>query len=306
MKKNRFCENLKYLRNSLGISQKEISDYLKLNPSSYSNYESGRREPGIDTLIKISNFLNVEIDKLLTEDIRNNIDFITDVYNKLVNDIDYKIKVENINSDMFKNISYELKKKKNIYLSLINTEIPKKIKEIDTILDYINNQETNTINPLEEFADEITPDISLVEKEETHDSDEVKFRTIYIRGNIAAGSPCYALEEILGTFDIPEGNLNSSKEYFGLKVDGDSMNELYDNGELILVEKTSVAELNDIVIALISNISCEATVKKFRKKNNIVSLIPMSNNPIHKVQIYNVDDVIILGKVLGKLDDFLN
>lgn len=115
-----------------------------------------------------------------------------------------------------------------------------------------------------------------------------------------------ALEEILGTFDIPKDNLNFSKEYFGLNVNDDSMNELYSNGELILIEKTNIADPNDIVIALISKLSCEATIKKIRIKDNKVSLIPMSTNPIHKVQIYDAEDVKILGKVVGKLEDFLN
>lgn len=292
-----FSTNLKNLRLDNDYSQNYVASVLGIGRSTYSNYENGVSEPTIDTLIKLSNLFNCSIDSLVSMKIDTSV-------NQYPPSIDINLNEFNIDSlkqTLIKNKKYYMKKK----ITIID-EINDKINEIDTLLEYINNQETNTINPLEEFADEITPDISLVEKEETHDSDEVKFRTIYIRGNIAAGSPCYALEEILGTFDIPEGNLNSSKEYFGLKVDGDSMNELYDNGELILVEKTNVAELNDIVIALISNISCEATVKKFRKKNNIVSLIPMSNNPIHKVQIYNVDDVIILGKVLGKLDDFLN
>ena len=130
MKKNYFCENLKYIRSSLNISQKEIANYLKLNPSSYSNYESGRREPGIDALIKISDFLNVEIDKLLTENFSNNANFLKDIQNKLLNDIDYNEKVEDINSDLRKNILLELEKKKKKYLSLLNNEIPKKIKKL--------------------------------------------------------------------------------------------------------------------------------------------------------------------------------
>ena len=102
MKKNYFCENLKYIRSSLNISQKEIANHLKLNTSSYSNYENGRREPGIDVLIKISDFLNVEIDKLLTENLSNNDKFLKDIQNKISNDINYdeKILVEQIIPNM--------------------------------------------------------------------------------------------------------------------------------------------------------------------------------------------------------------
>lgn len=146
MKNNYFCENLKYIRNSLNMSQKEIANYLKINPSSYSNYESGRREPGIDLLISISNFLNIEIDKLLTENFFNNDEFLKDIEIKILkDDTDYNKKIEDINLDLYKNILLELEKKKKKYLSIVNNEIPKKIKEIDNLIEYINLYNKNSL-----------------------------------------------------------------------------------------------------------------------------------------------------------------
>ena len=119
MKKNYFCENLKCIRSSLNISQKEIADYLKLNPSSYSNYENGRREPGIDILINISNFLNIEIDKLLTENLFNNEEFLKNIEIKFLNDdLDYRLKI--LILIYIKILYWNWKnRKKNIYLLLI-------------------------------------------------------------------------------------------------------------------------------------------------------------------------------------------
>lgn len=155
MKKNYFCENLKYIRSSLNISQKEIANYLKLNPSSYSNYENGRREPSIDVLIKISDFLNVEIDKLLTENLSNDDNFWNNIQTKISNDIDYNKKLKDINSDLRKNILLELEKKKKKYLSLLNNKIPKKIKEIDGLIEHISLYNQQDL----EISDEISSDI---------------------------------------------------------------------------------------------------------------------------------------------------
>lgn len=128
------------------MSQKEIANYLKINPSSYSNYESGRREPGIDLLISISNFLNIEIDKLLTENFFNNDEFLKDIEIKILkDDTDYNKKIEDINLDLYKNILLELEKKKKKYLSIVNNEIPKKIKEIDNLIEYINLYNKNSL-----------------------------------------------------------------------------------------------------------------------------------------------------------------
>lgn len=294
MKKNYFCENLRYIRSSLNISQKEIANYLKLNPSSYSNYENGRREPGIDALIKISDFLNVEIDKLLTENLSNDTKFLRDIQNKLLNDIDYNEKVEYINSDLHKNLLLELEKKKKRYLSLLNNEIPKKIKEIDSLIKHINLYNNQDVK----ISDEISPNIIKFKSKETKN----EYRSIDLIGKVSAGNPCYAFEEILDSFNIPSNLLCSSKDYFILKVKGDSMNKIYSPGELILIESTTLVDNNDIIIAIINE---EATCKKVHFYPNGIALIPQSSNPLHKVQTYKPIDVHISGKVLGKLSDYI-
>ncbi|HDO9489559.1 TPA: helix-turn-helix domain-containing protein [Clostridioides difficile] len=294
MKKNYFCENLKYIRSSLNISQKEIANYLKLNPSSYSNYESGRREPGIDSLIKISDFLNVEIDKLLTENFSNNANFLKDIQNKLLNDIDYNEKVEDINSDLRKNILLELEKKKKKYLSLLNNEIPKKIKEIDSLIEHINLYNQQDL----EISDEISPNVI---KFKTKKSD-IDYRSINLIGKVSAGNPCYAFEEILDSFNIPSNLLCPSKDYFILEVKGDSMDKLYSPGDLLLIESTTLVSNNDIIIAIIDD---EATCKKVHFCPNEIVLIPQSNNPAHKIQRYKPINVHILGRVLGKLSNYI-
>lgn len=294
MKKNYFCENLKYIRSSLNISQKEIANYLKLNPSSYSNYENGRREPSIDVLIKISDFLNVEIDKLLTENLSNNNNFWNDIQNKISNDFNYNEKVEDINSDLRKNILLELENKKKKYLSLLNNKIPKKIKEIDSLIDHINLYNQQDL----EISEEISSDIINFKPKEKN----IEYRSINLIGKVSAGNPCYAFEEILDSFNIPSNLLCPSKDYFILKVKGDSMNKLYSPGELILIESTTLVDNNDIIIAIIDE---EATCKKVHFYPNEIVLIPQSNNPAHKIQRYKPINVHISGRVLGKLSNYI-
>ncbi|MBS6503719.1 MAG: helix-turn-helix domain-containing protein [Clostridium sp.] len=285
MKKNYFCENLKYIRSSLNISQKEIANYLKLNPSSYSNYENGRREPSIDVLIKISNFLNVEIDKLLTENLSNNDNFWNDIQNKISNDFNYNEKVEDINSDLRKNILLELENKKKKYLSLLNNKIPKKLKEIDSLIEHINLYNQQDL----EISEEISSDIINFKSKEKN----IEYRSIDLIGKVSAGNPCYAYEEILDSFNIPSKLLCPSKEYFI---------KLYSPGELILIESTTLVNNDDIIIAIIDE---EATCKKVHFYPNEIALIPQSSNPLHKVQTYKPIDVHISGKVLGKLFDYI-
>jgi len=62
---SKFSERLKYLRTSHYLSQLELAKYLKISKSSINMYERGEREPGIETLEKIADHFNVDIDYLL-------------------------------------------------------------------------------------------------------------------------------------------------------------------------------------------------------------------------------------------------
>jgi transcriptional regulator with XRE-family HTH domain len=61
-------ENLKLLRKRKGVSQEEIAADLGLTRSSYSGYENGVAEPNIETLIKISEYYDISLDKFIKRD----------------------------------------------------------------------------------------------------------------------------------------------------------------------------------------------------------------------------------------------
>lgn len=61
----KFDERLKTLRLSKDLSQMELAQQLKTSKSSINMYERGEREPGIETLERIADFFNVDLDYLL-------------------------------------------------------------------------------------------------------------------------------------------------------------------------------------------------------------------------------------------------
>lgn len=61
----RFNENLKWARERKGLSQKEVAESIGVAKSTYSLYESGNREPNVQTIKKIADVLNTSADKLL-------------------------------------------------------------------------------------------------------------------------------------------------------------------------------------------------------------------------------------------------
>lgn len=60
-----FSDNLKEARLKSGLSQKDVAENIGVAKSTYSLYESGNREPNVNTIKKISDCLNVSADTLL-------------------------------------------------------------------------------------------------------------------------------------------------------------------------------------------------------------------------------------------------
>lgn len=119
-----------------------------------------------------------------------------------------------------------------------------------------------------------------------------------IIGQVAAGQPLIAVENIENYFPIPTEFMPNA-ETFMLKVKGDSMiNAGIFNGDKILVQKQSDAQNGDIVVALVDD---SATVKTFYKEDGHFRLQP-ENDTMDPII---VNECSILGKVFGIMR-FLN
>lgn len=60
-----FADKLKYLRAIKGCTQREVSSFLSVSESCYSNYEQGIREPSIAVIKEICDFYNISADYLI-------------------------------------------------------------------------------------------------------------------------------------------------------------------------------------------------------------------------------------------------
>lgn len=58
-------ENLKAIRGTKGVTQKEAADALGISPNTYKNYEQGMREPNNEMLCKLADYFQVSTDYLL-------------------------------------------------------------------------------------------------------------------------------------------------------------------------------------------------------------------------------------------------
>ena len=111
-------------------------------------------------------------------------------------------------------------------------------------------------------------------------------------GQVAAGQPLLAVENITGYFPIP-AEFIPKEEVFMLNVKGESMVNagIYD-GDQIIVKQQSTASNGEIVVALVDD---SATVKTFYKEEGIYRLQP-ENDTMEPIIVSEVE---ILGKVIG-------
>ena len=116
---------------------------------------------------------------------------------------------------------------------------------------------------------------------------------IPILGDINAGEPILATENIEDTFSLPIDFIKHNKDLFILKVNGNSMINIgVNNNDFAIIEKTQTAINGDIVVALIDD---TATIKRFFKEKDHIRLQPENDN----MDPIIIDDCKILGKLVG-------
>ena len=130
---------------------------------------------------------------------------------------------------------------------------------------------------------------------------KTKNKFIPIIGKIAAGVPIEAIEDTNENIPYPPNLNNKNEDFYGLKVQGDSMiNAGINDGDTVIIKKTNNADNGKIVVALIDD--HEATLKRLRKKTNSIAL--ESANPAYETRIFNPERVKIQGVLVSLYRNF--
>ena len=123
---------------------------------------------------------------------------------------------------------------------------------------------------------------------------------IPVLGKIAAGTPVEAIQNEIARIPLPS-NLEKNGEYFGLRVQGDSMVEAgISEGDTVIVKKTDTAENGKIVVALVDD--HEAMLKRIRRKGKAVALESANRN--YETKIFGPDRVKVQGILVSLYRNF--
>lgn len=99
--------------------------------------------------------------------------------------------------------------------------------------------------------------------------------TINVLGRVAAGIPIEAIENIIDTEEITEEQARSGK-FFGLRIQGDSMEPDIHNGDTVIVRQQEDAENDEIVIALVNG--NDGVCKRLKKYESSIALVSINAN----------------------------
>lgn len=108
-----------------------------------------------------------------------------------------------------------------------------------------------------------------------------------VLGRIPAGIPIEAIQDIIDWEEIPKEWAKGDKQYFALKVRGDSMSPEYLDGDIIILQRASDCDSGkDCAVMVDGN---DATFKRIRKKGQTLILQPLNHS--YDPFIYTAEEV---------------
>lgn len=248
---------LKEGRINKGLKQSDVTQFTGIKNTTLSNYENGITEPDIDTFLQLCELYELDYAGILAE-----------AYGLSVQGEDFKIRPSEI-------------------------EIAKKYRSLDShgqeTVSYILDRETERVKTLREQTEYIDNLKSFVPKGNPN-IPQMRLINYYYR--LASAGTGQIIFDMPPTkrIEIPDIQKYKKADY-AIGVNGNSMEPVYYDGDMLLVEMTEYIDIGEIGIFSVDN---ECYVKKLGE-NELISLNPNCENiPLNETAH-------CMGKVIDKL-----
>ena len=140
--------------------------------------------------------------------------------------------------------------------------------------------------------------LDLAEKERLENKSTSKSAVVFVYGTIPAGIPMECIEDIIDTEEISADMLKGGKQYFGLKIKGNSMYPDYLDGDIIILEKIDDCESGDECCVMVNG--SDGTFKKVIKNENGIILQPLNSE--YQPMFYTNEQIKSLPvRIIGKV-----
>jgi repressor LexA len=127
------------------------------------------------------------------------------------------------------------------------------------------------------------------------------FLEIDILGTVAAGEPIKSVEDRDGSFKLPKSMFAKNRDYFALRIRGDSMEGVgIMDGDTVVIEKQDSVRNGEIAAVMLDDAT---TLKTFYREGSRIRLQP--ENPAYSPIFCSSDeDVRVLGRVVHVLRSY--
>ncbi|WP_234016546.1 helix-turn-helix domain-containing protein [Staphylococcus simulans] len=279
-----FSSNLERLMNKRDMSDSDLANLVDVNRTTVTRWRKGIRSPKLDKLPEIANVFGVEpLDLINDSNNLDTVDKITDVSVSLYQDI-----IENLddlkenNAPLVNDFIEEIIKEQNNKSTLIpeTTRIQTRLSysRQHNVLDYAKHQlelQNNTKDNIVDFND--------------YKDNKVNEASVY--GYVSAGTGEQIFDEpqfkVAVKGDVPIHDL-------ALQVNGNSMEPMFHDKEVIFIEKTHEIKNGQIGVFIIDG---EAYVKKVYVEENRLTLVSL-NKEYPDLHFYENQSVELVGKVI--------
>lgn len=278
-----FSKSIKKFRKENNLSQAEFANMLQVSRTTVVSYEKGTKEPSLYVLFRAAKVMNCSLDELVgLNSPKNKIK----IYNSLDDNSTLKLK-EELNEKL-NTLNKLIKRYRRSFeeLSMSKRRNDLMYEELKRTINRVSKSEDDFTEIINSLSLDIKKDISAgIEDLSASPKIEVEYISIPEFSCIACGSPIEPETDIADLIElplIPPLNPDKISSYFVVTASGESMNEICQNGEKIVLMslQASCSDVKSGDILAISIDNC-LTLKELILNSNhdMVTLKPHSTNP---------------------------
>lgn len=152
-----------------------------------------------------------------------------------------------------------------------------------TVSDWYNGKKYPRMDVVQKLAFFLDVELSdLVEEPKLNSNNRIP-----IFSKIPAGIPIELIEDVIDYEELDSKMFTGDKEYFGVRVSGDSMYPEYRDGDVLIVQKINDCESGQDCIVMING--NDGTFKRVKKTEEGIILQPL--NPNYEIKFYSNKEI---------------
>ena len=305
-------DNIRYLREHRGWTQKELGDRLDISDKAVSTWENNTKIPRLKTLQQIADLFEVNLTSLINDRpmaLRKNTAERQATVSQGGN-THFSRTLDRLCLSASKppaRVARDMAIPWERFLTLLHGEEPPSKEELGAFAAYFQVP-PSTFRPTPAGIKSAAPaprqpqqksPLPLAETPAAPSNPEPRltlmqpqpvYGRIPVLGRIPAGVPVEAVEDVIDYIDLPDRLSRSDYAYFSLLVTGNSMYPEYMDGDIVIVRQQNVADTGDDVVAYIGGY--DATLKRLTITPGGLQLRPL--NAAYEVRSFTNEEILRL------------